>query len=608
MAVRYIYIILSLVIFVLQANISHAAQKQEANIGDLFYKNSLFHYYSGDYISALTKTIINDKKYNSAELNTKNKLLLGGIYLAYGLDYDAKSIFESLNNNELDEEIRNIIWFYIGRDFYNNFDYTNSESSLEKISNNISEKNNIDRINILSNVYVYNNNLSKLESLLTQNTLPLDANNYLKFNLGIGHLRNNNIDKGKQYLTDVASTKPFNVEQSSIRDKAKLHLANLAFKDKDYKTSIKYIDEMDAHGLFSESAIYLSALSHSITGNTKKAFSLLNTLKAKKSKNIYKYYSALLIARILEQNGNLEEALQVLNDGVSTIKIEKEELDSLLDKLRHNFFLTDLSRDKTGEIIVTNQQYKNLVNDLVFSRDFSGLYNHYIDLLHLQKTIRHWNNQIPEFYIMLKERDSHFKEKKSMLFTTQYHTRKKEYLTKTQSLESLLNDIRKNKNIEGLFTEEESEYADNLNYISNKIASLSKHENLSDYSEKVRIMKGLNYWNAVDQYYPRLWQAQFNLNETKSELNILDKRILSLQDATKSEFEYSTHKRNIDSLYSRLNILDTRLKETTIRLKEQLIRIAADELDKRYKDIESYYRAFRFDVARVSDRIVVNKK
>ena len=85
-------------------------------------------------------------------------------------------------------------------------------------------------------------------------------------------------------------------------------------------------------------------------------------------------------------------------------------------------------------------------------------------------------------------------------------------------------------------------------------------------------------------------------------------RIYQASAFPKSEFKYSTHKRNVDSLYSRLNGLDRTLKDTTVRIKEQLIRLAAAELDKRYKDIDSYYRAFRFDVARVSDRIVLNKE
>lgn len=607
MAGRCIYTIVFLAAFILPVGMTHAEKDKDTNIGELFYKNSLFHYYSGDYISALTKTLINDKKSDDLSLNTKNKLLLGGIYLAYGLDYDAKSIFEAMEKNDIDEETRNIIWFYLGRDFYTNFDYANSEVSLEKITNNISEKNQLDKVNILSNVYVYNNNLDKLENVLNKGTYNIDAANYIKFNLGVGYLRNNNIEKGKKYLSEVANIKPATIEQTSIRDKAKLHLANLSFKEKNYSATIKYINEMDANGIFSESAIYLSALSHSINGNSKKAFSLLSALKSRQSKNIYKYYSTLLISRILEQNGNLEEALQVLNKGVSNITDEKNELNKLLEKIRNDFFLSGFSKDESGDIVVTNNEYKSLVSDLVFNREFSGLYNHYIDLLHLQKTIRHWSNQIPEFYIMLKERDSYFRKKKKLVSVSQYYARKKEYLKEYQSLESSVNDIRNNRRVEGLFNEEEAEYADDLDYISKKISRLSKHDDFSDYKEKVRIMKGLNYWNAAEKYHSRLWQAQDNLNESKHELEVLDKRISSLEKSSKSEFNYSKHKNNVDSLYARLHRLDNRLKSTTLNLKEQLVHLAAAELDKRYKDIDSYYRAFRFDVARVSDRIVLNK-
>lgn len=603
---RYILIIFCIIVGVSQTRELFADVKDK-NISELLYKNSLFHYYSGDYITALTKTLINEQQSKIDKHQTKNKLLLGGIYLAYGLDYDAKHIFETMHNSAIDEETRNIIWFYIGRDLYHNFDYENAETSLEKMSQNISRKNKLDKENILSNVYVHNNNVDDLSKLLASKNQSDESSDYLRFNLGIAYLRNNSPDMGKKYLLEVANIKPTNFEQASLRDKAKLHLANIAFKDKDYKSTIKYTDEINANGLYSESAIYLSALSYSIIGNTKKAYSLLTALKLKDSKNIYKYYSILLIARILEQNGELDEALQVLNNGVQTIKSEKDELNVLLTQIRNDFFLTDLAKNKNGEIIVTNEKYEELVNDLTFNKEFSGLYNHYIDLIDLTKTTRHWNTQIPEYYIMLKERDNFFKTKKTTISISQYQDKKSRYQTELDKNTRLLSAIKTNKNIEALYTDEEIEVSDDLDAVSNKIKRLSKHQDLSDYSEKIRIMKGLNYWGAAQQYDARLWTAKINLTEMENEIKLLDKRITSLEKAAKSEFNYSYHKSTVDTASSRLKLLDAKLNNTISRLKEKLIKLASQELDHRFKDIDSYYRAFKFDVARVSDRIVVNK-
>jgi len=440
MAFRYINIIFSVVMCLLHVSMSHAAQEKD-NIEDLFYKNSLFHYYGGDYISALTKTLINSERQNNAALETRNNLLLGGIYLAYGLDYDAKSIFDNLKDNDLDEETKNIIWFYLGRDFYENFDYENSEASLENITINFTKKHTEDKINLLSNVYVYNNKLNKLNNLLVNNKLPENTVNYIKFNLGVGYLRNSDNNKGRQYLSDVGKIKPLNLEQSSIRDKAKLHLAMLAFKQKDYKSTIAHAQDINANGIFSENAIYLSALAYSISGNSKKAFSLLSNLKGRKSNNVYKYYSLLLISRILEKNNSYKEALSMLNNGVNAIESEKKELDGLLAKIKDDFFLVDIGRDKSGEIVTTKEKYRDLIGRLKFNREFSGLYNHYVDLLRLQKTINHWGNQIPEFYIMLKERDIYFKEKKKTIATTKYHAMKKKYKNKLQHIDSIFNKV-----------------------------------------------------------------------------------------------------------------------------------------------------------------------
>ena len=131
---------------------------------------------------------------------------------------------------------------------------------------------------------------------------------------------------------------------------------------------------------------------------------------------------------------------------------------------------------------------------------------------------------------------------------------------------------------------------------------------MSDFQEKIRIMKGINYWNAATDYHPRLWNAKIGLKETGSEISTLVNRIESLQRAAKSEFHYSKYVREISGMTNRMNRLSNLLDSTINRIKEQLILIAADELDRRFKGIDAYHKAFKFDVARVSDRIFINKK
>lgn len=582
--------------------------KTESKIEDLLYKNTLYHYYSGDYISALTSILVNEKRSLVDTDKDRTKILQGGIYLAYGLDYDAKQIFEYLNTESLDEELRNVIWFYLGRDFYDNFDYKNATESLERITKDASYFNRIEKYNILSNSYVYTSQISKLENLLNNDDLDEKDKVYTKFNLAIAYLRNNQPLKGKKLLDEISDLKVKNVIQSTISDKAKLHLANIAFNDKKYKESINYINEMNANGLYSDNAIYLSALSHSILGNTRKAYSLLNTLKAREGRSIYKYYSVLLIARILEKNGNYQQALNVLNDGLHSISISKQELHALLEKIRKDFFLTGLSKTKDGEILIASNKYKKLVDELIFSKRFASHYNNYIDLLKLRNNINYWKTQIPQLSIMLSERDRYFKEKKSKVSTTKFIQSKADYAERLSNLKKQYSLLQKNEDARLLYSDTEIEYEDDLSYIDKKVKRLSRQEDLSDMQYKVRIMKGLNYWNAASDYKPRLWDVKSGIKEADSELDTLNQRIISLQRAAGSEFNYTKHAKNIRMMTERIDRLSQRLDSTIIRLKEKLILAASEELDERFKGIDAYYKAFKYDIARVSDRVFLENK
>ena len=120
-------------------------------------------------------------------------------------------------------------------------------------------------------------------------------------------------------------------------------------------------------------------------------------------------------------------------------------------------------------------------------------------------------------------------------------------------------------------------------------------------------MKGLNYWGSATQYQPRLWDVKTGIKETEKELETLNNRILSLQSAASSEFNYSRHAGNIRAMSNRMENLNRTLDSTILRLKEQLVLIASEELDRRFKGIDAYYKAFKYDIARVSDRIFLNK-
>lgn len=605
----YRHVFLFAVLF-LGSTAIHAQQKhhQSSDIEDLLYKNTLFHYYSGDYISALTRILVNEKRSFINKDSGKTHILQGGIYLAYGLDYDAKQIFENLNTELLDEELRNVIWFYLGKDFYDNFDYKNAAGSLEKITKDKSSLGKQEKLNILSNSYVYTNDVAKLEALYQSGDFDTDDELYIKFNLAMAYLRTFQLAKGNKLLNELASLKIKNIVQSSIADKARLHLANIAFKDKAYKDTIKYVNDMNANGMYSDNAIYLSALSHSILGNTKKAYTLLNTLKARESRNIYKYYSVLLIARILEQNGQFREALKILNDGLHSISISKTELNNLLKKIRKDFFLTDLGKTKDGEIVITNTDYKKLVDELVFSKEFSTHYNNYIDLLNLRRTINYWKAQIPQLSLMLKERDRYFKEKRSSVSTKKFKQQQAQLSRKFNRLMNFRSQIQGQRDAKQLYSETEFEYDDDLEYLSKKVKRLSAYEDLSDLNYKIRIMQGLNYWGAATDYDPRLWDVKTALKESGVELKTLRNRINSLDITSKSEFNYQKYSQNIKAMSMRIRQLNLLLDNAIDRVKEQLVLIASNELDRRFKNIDAYYKAFKFDIARVSDRILITKE
>ena len=84
-------------------------------VRDLYYGETLFHFYQDEHFDALTHLLVARDSGRVGNHEAESELLLGGLYLHYGQHIRAEQIFSRLLQDSTEAEVRNRAWFYLGK-------------------------------------------------------------------------------------------------------------------------------------------------------------------------------------------------------------------------------------------------------------------------------------------------------------------------------------------------------------------------------------------------------------------------------------------------------------------------------------------------------------
>ena len=201
----------------------------KAGVRDLYYGETLFHFYQQDHFTALTHLMAARKAGRLKHHIDDGELLLGGLYLSYGQHDQASAIFNRLLASVSEPAVRNQAWFYLGKVRYQRGVYASAVAAFENVHGELS-----------------GDLASELRMLKAQSFLALgeyaraadtlDAwqgsgswKAYANYNLGVALIRLGQVVEGAGRLDHVGQISTTNPELISLRDKANVALGYTLF-------------------------------------------------------------------------------------------------------------------------------------------------------------------------------------------------------------------------------------------------------------------------------------------------------------------------------------------------------------------------------------------
>jgi hypothetical protein len=179
---------------------------------------------------------------------------------------------------------------------------------------------------------------------------------------------------------------------------------------------------------------------------------------------------------------------------------------------------------------------------------------------------------------------------------------------KRVDFESRINEIEKSNDVAALGTPEDQLTWVRLKRIEGYLAAHPDDPNLAEMREKHRLMKGVLYWRLSASFKARLWNERRSVKELEAALKETQKRAVLVKQARAGvPTNTGAYAGRVAALRTRLDQLQQRLADMSVRQNRFLQALAIRELEAQKLRISTYQIQARYELAAIYDRAANDK-
>lgn len=199
----------------------HAAESDTpSSVQDLRYGVVLYDFFQEDYFQALTELMLGEQQNDMPHHAEFAQLLRGGISLSYGMDEQARSIFDQLLAQHPKPEVRDRAWFYLAKNYYERGDSANAAATLDRGGNALSETLLQERDYLRANMALERGDTSALNLSAFDEKQPNPWRPYLLYNLGVLQSKEGDAQGAAKSFAQLAALPLIEEEHKALRDRA----------------------------------------------------------------------------------------------------------------------------------------------------------------------------------------------------------------------------------------------------------------------------------------------------------------------------------------------------------------------------------------------------
>ncbi len=590
-----------------------ASGKQRQEVKDAHFGEVLYYFYQEKYFSAITHLLAAQTRQQLPRHADEAQLLLGGLYLSYGVHREAGRIFQQLIDEHANPSTRDRAWFYLAKIWYQRGYIDDAANALERVQAALPVELQ-DEYQVLSAlVLMKRQRYGEAAAVLKHIKGDSPWGNYARYNMGVALIAAGEDYDGIKLLEQVARLHARDREMQGLKDKANLALGYTFLRAQGPERAVTYLQDVRLNGPFSNKALLGLGWARVARDNYKQALVPWLELQERNPIDVAVQESLLAVPYALRKLQANQQSLRGYETAISIYQAETARLAQTIEAIRGGkLLITDLLQDPASETgwfwraqRLSDTPENRYLLQLLASHRFHEALKNYRDLLFLRRNLRTWSDNMDAFDAMLETRRSAYVQRLPVIAQSYRNLNASALLQERERYAQELQRIERKGDAMALANANEQRMLARLQRIKRTIDQLPATQDLSNQRRKYMLFSGLLRWQISTEYPQRLWQVKKSMRELDKAIEqtrLQQQSLERAQHVARAGFE--GYAQRIVSERRRLTQLRREIEDSMHAHERYLQELVVNELEQQRKRLRGYVIQAKFGIAQIYDQSI----
>ncbi len=576
---------------------------QELN--DLHYGEALFHLYQEAYFPAIIQLLAAREQGLMKAYEDEPELLLGGLYLAYGMPNTAESLFERVLNQSVEPKIKDRAWLHLGKARHRRGEPLSAEKALGEIGDALPPEG-LDEKRYLQGLIdlqrdVPDKAMTDLSSVSKEGEWSL----YARYNQAIAMLRSDRQSEALGILQEIgdARSDSDNEETRALRDQANLARGYLLLEAQQAEAAKASLQKVRLQGSASNRALLGLGWASLQLNQQEQALAPWQLLAQRNTSDPAVLEAKLAIPYVFGVLEAEQQSLQAYREAISAYDTSLASVERIIEQVDQAAFPDNLiaaSEEPSGS---KSAEFRTLLPYLLSGNLYQERLQDYQDLLRLEENLRNWQQKTSSYRTMLATQQQAYDEKLPRVEAHLKGDRLQQLNTERDALFKRYQQAASDEEPAFILaTGEEKILLARLQRIDDLIAGSGAPERLQGQQDIARLLQGILTWQTVTEHPARLWNLKKQMRELDQNLETAQTQEQELAQAKEQAVNrFAVFGARIDALEGEIPKLLNQVTLARTQQADQLRAMALEQLDQRKNLINNYLIQARFGVANLLD-------
>ncbi|MFQ6023607.1 MAG: hypothetical protein ACE5NW_12890, partial [Acidiferrobacterales bacterium] len=601
------------IVFSGASSLTHARDKEWRVVKAPHFGEVLFYFYQQKYFSAITHLMPAQVLSRLPRHEDEAELLLGGLYLSYGLHQKAGEIFQRLIDETAAPHVRDRAWFYIAKIWYQRGYLEQAVEALARIQHTLPAELQEERQVLGALVLMKQKRYQEAVRVLGEFKGRSEWAAYARYNMGVALIEVGDKSKGVGLLEDVGRMRAGSTEMKALKDKANLALGYAFLQVQGPERAQSYLRDVRLNGPFSNRALLGMGWALSARGRHQQALVPWMELQNRNPIDVAVQESLLAVPYSLRQLNANQQSLQHYETAIAVYDAETTRLGHAVNAIRAGkLLISELLRDPDSETgwfwranHLSDTPESRYLMHLLATHAFHEALKNYRDLVFLSRNLAHWSENMDVFDAILETRRRGYEERLPRIMESY---RSLDLTTLTRERDRYAQELKRIEDqgdAMALAGAKERDLIARLQRIKATIERMADTQDVTEYRQKYRIFSGLLLWKISTDYKPRLWRIKKTirqLDKALTEARLRERSLQRIQKIARRGFEGYGKRSAV--LRHRISLLQRKVDIAVRTHEDYLQELAATELERQRQRLRTYITQARFGIAQVYDRSI----